>query len=192
MSALIAEYVARVRHRFTVAEARAAAEAGVFGPWPKLELIDGEILVVPADRGRTINWNIAINRWLTVGLANRPDLAIVPDKTLILSDYDAPSPDFYVFPSRIADPTEVRGPDVLLVIEVSDSSLGADLGAKAALYGLFGVREYWVVDCADRRLHVHRLGAEGYGAPALFGPEETVAAALIPGLTLRLADLTRV
>ena len=57
---------------------------------------------------------------------------------------------------------------------------------------MHGVREYWVIDCAGRRVFVHHLAPSGgYGAPQSFSETETAAAALIPGLRLRLADLPR-
>lgn len=76
---------------------------------------------------------------------------MVPSSTLVLSDRDGPKPDWWVFPAvrRTAD---VRGPDVLLTIEVADASIAFDLGAKAELYARHGVRDCWVVDVAARQL----------------------------------------
>jgi Uma2 family endonuclease len=46
--------------------------------------------------------------------------------------------------------------DLLLVVEVSDTTLRTDLVLKARLYALTGIAEYWAVDLAARRLHRHR------------------------------------
>ncbi len=55
--------------------------------------------------------------------------------------------------------------DTLLVVEVAETSLDYDLGDKASLYASAGIREYWVVDCQNRRLVVHRdPGSVGYGS----------------------------
>lgn len=191
MNALIADYVSKARHRITLAEARAMQAAGVFGD-RDFELIDGELIDMGGDGGRSINWNAAIGRWLYDGLRERPDLVVVPDKTLALSDVDGPKPDFWVFPDAIANPEDVRGPDVLLAIEVSDRTLEKDLGPKAKLYETFGVREYWVIDCAARRVFAHRLGQTGYGVPLVAEAQDSLTAALIPGLTLRLDRLPRI
>jgi len=81
----------------------------------------------------------------------------------------------------------VRGRDVLLLIEIADTSLHYDLGEKAALYRQHGVRDYWVIDLVSRQTHVHRLGGAWPEPPVSF--ETIVAASLIAGLTVRLADL---
>lgn len=56
---------------------------------------------------------------------------------------------------------DLRGPDVLLVVEVADSSLSYDLLVKAPLYAAHGVREYWVVDAVRQTVRVHRDPAAG-------------------------------
>ena len=61
-------------------------------------------------------------------------------------------------PSRRIRPTHN---DVLLLIEVSDSSLKQDLEEKANLYAAHGVVEYWVVDVNSEQVHVHREPADG-------------------------------
>lgn len=191
MNATLAEFVAAQRHKITLTEARAMQAAGVFGD-RAFELIDGELIEMAAEGARTIDWNAAIARWLILALGAREEFVIVPDKTLILSETDCPKPDLYVFPAAIDTVERVRGPDVLLVIEVSDTTLATDLQVKAELYAMHGVREYWVIDCAGRRVFVHRLAPSGgYGARQSFSETETAAAALIRGLRLRLADLPR-
>jgi len=191
MNASIADCVAAARHKITVAEARAMAAAEVFGDDVKFELIDGELIFMPDDGGRTINWAAEINRWLVSSLTARPDLVIVPDKTLVLSDHNAPKPDYYVFPASFADPEDVRGPDILIAIEVSDTTLKKDLGPKAALYAAWGVRDYWVIDCDARATLVHRLGPNGYETPVRVDAKDVVRALLIPELALRLDDHPR-
>ena len=80
-------------------------------------------------------------------------------------------PDVTVAPDSLL-PEDVRGPDLLLVVEVSDLGLGRDLRRKAELYARFGVRHYGVLAADRRRAFVHRLQPDGtYGAPEEHGPE---------------------
>lgn len=111
----------------------------------------------------------------------------------MLSPYWAPSPDWYVFSADLAE-GEVDGDNVLLVIEQADSSLRTDLNDKAALYARHGVRDYWVLDLEARRVHVHRGPTPDGYAETLppFGADQPVEALLIPGLSLRLDQLSRV
>lgn len=189
MNATVSHYAAAQRHRITVAEARAMQAASVFGMDADFELIDGELIFMASDGGRTISWNAAIGRWLYAGLAIREDLVIVPDKTLVLSEHHGPKPDFYIYPGAIENPEDVRGPDTLLVIEVADSTRDEDLGPKAALYAEFGVRDYWVFDCKHRLVHVHRP-VDGKFAVQKIPAQDVATAALLP-LRLRLNDLPR-
>jgi Uma2 family endonuclease len=143
-------------HRLTVDAYYRMAEAGVLSPDDRTELIEGEIIDMPpigsmhADVVRLLNQRLVravgdlglVSVQLPVRLSTlsepQPDLAIL-----------APKPEGY----RRAHPS---GDDVLLLIEVSDSTLQYDLGAKARLYAKHGVREYWVVDLVANRVWRHR------------------------------------
>jgi Uma2 family endonuclease len=157
----------------------------------KTELLDGVICTMAADGHLTRLWNRTLAEWL---ILSRPrEVAVVSHQTLPLGSHWAPSPDHYLFPESVAD-ADVRGQDVLLVIEVSDTTLAYDLGAKAQAYAAHGVREYWVVDPEARCVHVHLLGegaADGYGPARVVAFDEAVSATLIPGLILQLSALRR-
>ena len=75
------------------------------------------------------------------------------------------------------------------MIEVAKSSLDFDLGTKSATYARHGVREYWVVNAETLVTTVHRgPAADGY-ADRQAGPDERLVPLLVPGMTIRLADL---
>ncbi len=180
-----------IPHRFTVADVRAMVKAGVVEEGARVELINGELVEMPADGPLHNRWSNALGFWLFGSLD--PELyAVVPGSTLVLSDTLSLKPDYYVFPAWIDD-QDLRASDVLLAIEEADTSLRRDLGWKAGLYASHGVRDYWVVDLNAQRTHVHREpGPDGYGSVEVFERDQAVAALLIPGLSLRLADLPRV
>lgn len=174
------------RHRFTLDEAYRAWASGIFAEYPDMELIGGELIEMPSDGPRTINWNERINRWLARTL---PDsLRLVPDKTLALPPHNGPKPDFYIHDRH--DVAEVDGRNVLLVIEVSDTTLDYDRKVKGPLYAESGVREYWIVDCEGRRILVHRLGSGAtYGEPIEVRFDEEATAIFASGVQLRLSKL---
>lgn len=163
-------------------------DAGVFETYPDLELIGGDIYEMPADGPRTKSWNAAINLWLARTLPRH--LVLMPDKTLDLGEeIGSPKPDFFIFP-RAVKVADVRGPDVLLAIEVSDTTVEFDRDIKAPLYAKGGVREHWRIECETRCIFVHRLQADGgYGDPEKVAFDGRVQARLIPELHFRLADL---
>ncbi|HEY1426913.1 MAG TPA: Uma2 family endonuclease [Caulobacteraceae bacterium] len=174
---------APTRHGFTGDDVLRMMSAGVLYEGGRFELIDGEIIDMPAEGDVHLSLKISLNRFLARAL---PDaIALTPDGTLRLSESNWPEPDFYLFPAAMRV-SEVRGPDLLLVIELSDSTLAYDLRRKAELYRRFGVREYWVADVKAGATHVHHLGGAWPSRPVLFTDE--LEASLIPALRLRLAD----
>ena len=176
-------------HRFTVEDMFAMARAGLLSDDGRYEVIDGELIDMPVDGDLHLQFTAGVLRWLSTGMS--PHTYVLPNGTLKLSPENGPSPDFYVAPARLA-PGDVRGADVLLAIEISDTSLTRDLRTKANLYARFGIADYWVVDVKAERLLVHREPAPaGYGAVTVL-PRDGMAEALrIEGLSLRLADLPR-
>ena len=176
-------------HRFTVEEMWALQDSGALGD-KAVELIEGELVDMPAEGPLNIDWSGLLGHWLYTSLSG--DLRCVPGLTLRLSSESGPKPDWWVYPAarRAAD---ITAADVLLAIEQSDSSVGRDLGWKADLYARFALPDYWVVELKAERVHVHRdPGPDGYGSVEVFERDQLVEALLIPGLALRLADLPRV
>jgi Uma2 family endonuclease len=138
---------------------------------------------MPSEGEAHLGLMIALNRVLVRAVPD--EIVVAPDRTLRLADKDWPEPDFYLFPASIK-PAAVRGPDLLLLIEVSDSTVAHDLRRKAALYRQYGVREYWVIDVNAGCVHVHRLDGEWPAAPVPI--TTTLTPSLIPGLSLTIAD----
>lgn len=80
-----------------------------------------------------------------------------------LSDLSEPQPDLALVRARPDDYTESHPtpPDVLLLIEVADSSAAFDRGAKAPLYAASGIPEYWLIDIAASRIEGYRHPERG-------------------------------
>ena len=176
------------RHRFTGEDVLAMQGAGLLLEGGKFELIDGEIIDMPAEGGDHLELKAALTRRLAKLLPD--EIGLVPDGTLRLAERVWPEPDLYLYPAsmRAAD---ARGPDTLLVVEISDTTQRYDLGAKAALYRQHGVREYWVVDVVKRETHVHLLGVADAWPRLPVSFDELLTPTLIGGLALRIADLAR-
>lgn len=175
------------RRRFTSAELLAMDEAGVLHPEERVELIDGEIITMPAKSARHDDMCAA----LVLHFADhRPtDVAFTMEPAFRLSEHWEPEPDILLFPSRMKV-SDVRGPDALLVVEVAVTSLSSDLKIKAPMYAAHGVREYWVVDAKRLVTHVHREpGADGYGSVSQLAATDRLEPLLLPALALTLGDL---
>jgi Uma2 family endonuclease len=174
--------------RLTVDDVYALTEAGVFAENENIELIEGEIVPMAAAKA---DWHemmkAKLNRALARALSD--DAWVYPESSITLSDVTLVEPDLVVLP-RGSMTRSMRGPDLLLAIEVADSSLSYDLKVKAPLYAAHGVRDYWVVDAVRQTIRVHRDPADGiYRDVEEYEAHDTVAASLLPGVAIRLDAL---
>ena len=175
------------RRRFTGAELEAMDRAGIIGPEERVELIDGEIIAKAAKGARHEDVRTQLmNYWARRLPAN---LSFAEEPAFKLEPHNEPEPDIIIFPEALRV-SAVRGRTVLLVVEVSDSSLSYDLKIKAPKYGAFGVREYWVIDTAKLETHVHRdPGPDGYASVTVAARTDLLTPLLMPLLAVRLSEL---
>lgn len=175
------------RWRWTTAELVRLTELGVFTAEDKFELIGGEIVPMsPVGRRHEVVAELLETRMRELC---SPSRRIVNERQLNLADDTYTEPDILVRPAGILT-TDLRGSDVLLVVEVAVTSLEYDRSTKAALYAAHGVREYWVVDASTLATRVHRhLSATGYGDITELAGEDVLTPLLAPELAVRLADL---
>ena len=179
------------RRLLTVADYHRMGESGILAPDERVELIDGEIFVMPPPIGPTHSGIVDhLTRLFVVALGER---AIVRVQSLVrLSDLSEPEPDLALLKPR-ADFYKRRAPepaDVLLLIEVSDSTLAHDRRTKVPLYARHAIPEVWIADVEGARLIVYREpGADGYARERAERPPETLEPAMLPGTAIDLAGL---
>jgi Uma2 family endonuclease len=178
----------RIPARLTVDDLYALTEAGVFAENENIELIEGEIVPMAASKASVHEqMKSMLTRALVFALPESARLFVEP--TLTLSGDTALEPDLAVW-RKGGLSREMRGPDMLLIIEVADSSLGYDLKTKARLYAQHGVREYCVVDATRKEVRVHKAPAgDGYADVTEFAAHEPVTASLLQGVTIQLDQL---
>jgi Uma2 family endonuclease len=121
------------------------------------------------------------------------DLVLVSIQNPVrIGEYDLPQPDVALLKSR-ADfygTRKATPADVLLLVEISDTTLRTDLGRKARIYADAGVGEYWVIDLKNRTLYVYRAPAAGmYATRRALGTEEQIHAEFAPEVEFRVLDL---
>jgi Uma2 family endonuclease len=148
--------------RWTATEVRDLQD--VARPWPRYELIAGELFVTPAPRGahqRAVGLlHTALANYLE---AERCGEAVLSPADLELEPENITQPDVFVVPSKTATPwrewTDVHA--LLLAVEVLSPSTGQDdRSTKRAYYQRVGVPEYWVIDLDVRVLERWRPGAD--------------------------------
>ncbi len=166
------------RWRFTVADVEAMVAAGIIDEDERVELIEGELVPMSPKGSRHEVLKVALLRhWLKLC---PEDVQIAPETTFRLSPDTYLEPDFVIYPSAVGL-VGIAGDNVLLVVEVADSSLRYDRGRKAKLYAQFGIRELWAIDAVKMTTRVFRApSAEGYGQVQDVKASETVTPILAP------------
>jgi Uma2 family endonuclease len=143
------------------------------------ELIDGVLIrKVGKNRGHTnslmllVIWLRSVFEPTRVQQEGSIDMRPEDDPT------NEPEPDAVVTtrPLTVFRETNPGPQDIALLVEVAETTLRFDLGAKARLYARSRIPEYWVLDVSDRRLIVHRNPEQGrYTTVVAYGAEESVA-----------------
>ena len=175
------------RRRFTVAELEAMTAAGILDEDERIELIGGEIVPM-SPKG---NQHEMLKAALTLYWARRlpADLSFVTETTFRLTADTYLEPDFVFYPKASGIPG-LTAATARLVVEIADSSLGYDLGRKAALYASFGIAELWVIDAVKLVTHVHRdPAAGGYGSVVALAKDQRLVPQSAPALAVTLGDL---
>jgi Uma2 family endonuclease len=149
--------------RITLADYDRMIAEGVFegDPRPRIELIDGELSTMspigPAHEqllDRLVRWScanttedvVSVRAQCSIGI---PELDGAPQSDLVWArgkDYSLGRP----LPA-----------DILLVIEIADSSLDYDRGKKASMYAVAGIEDYWVINIPELCVEVFRQPQAG-------------------------------
>jgi Uma2 family endonuclease len=149
------------RHRITVDEYYRMAEADQLAPDARVELLDGEIIDMPPPGSLHTGTVMDLNERLSEALGR---LAQVRGQSPIRLDaYSEPQPDLAVVKRRDdyykgAHPTPS---DVLLVVEVSETTLARDLTIKVPLYAQHDIPEVWIVEPGRMRIRFFRAPESG-------------------------------
>jgi Uma2 family endonuclease len=179
------------RKRWTRAECAALESSGLWDQ-QHLELVHGELISKMGKKRPHVNALVVVQAWLVRTFGEQ---FVNPEAPIDVAPEDnpinEPEPDLVVLnkPSHEFPDANPRPGDLRLVVEISGSTLGFDLTAKAELYARAGIVEYWVVDVAARRLIVHREPREGlYRSVTAYAEDEAVRPLASPHAEFRVGD----
>lgn len=187
--ATVVDVVPKIEHwRFTADEYHRMAEVGILNEDDPVELIDGEIVRMSPIGGRHVTCVSDLAQFLFRNLGD--DVKVNVESPVRFGEHWEPEPDFAVIRRRDYGDTLPIPEDVLLLIEVADSSLAYDRGVKLRLYARVGIPESWLVNLPEHTVERHSDPADGrYRAVRIFARGETVDSTVVPGLAIRLDDV---
>lgn len=176
------------RRRFTADEYVRMAEAGILGEDERIELIRGEILIM-SPIGMRHNAFVDRFNYLLVTALGRRAWVRVQGSVRLFPD-TMPEPDLAVLRRRDYRTAHPTPEDILLVIEVAESSLAYDRGRKASLYAEAGIAEYWVADAEGEAIEVHREpDGRRYRQSVRLTGAATASPLAFPDVAVRLPDV---
>lgn len=143
------------------------AEAGVFAPGERVELIEGEIIAMTPQKGPHMTGITLVSEELRRAFGK--GFVVRVQGPLNLGSLSEPEPDLAVVRGSPRDYRDAHPTTAILVVEVSDTTLELDRLQKASLYARAGIPEYWILNLPERVLEVYRNPATlpdralGYG-----------------------------
>jgi Uma2 family endonuclease len=178
------------RRLFTSDEYCRMGEAGILTDRDRVELIRGEIVCKMTPGPRHIAFVDNLNELLVLRLAGRARVSV--QNAFVASDDSVPEPDLKILRPRPVPYKErhAHAEDVLLLIEVADSSLAWDRSTKLALYAEAGIPEYWIVNCPAESIEVYRSPErDRYLDVRRVEGAETISLQAFPDVTLSLNEI---
>ena len=162
---------------------------GILTPEDRVELLDGEVIVMSPIGSRHAACADRLTRaFFAAGrLAGRAQVRV--QNPLAVSDRSELQPDLMLLAARDDDYAlgHPEPADVLLVVEVADSSLAYDRRTKIPSYARADIREAWLVDLEHDRIEANTEPApDGYRVTRRHGPGASLSPAALPDLTLEI------
>ena len=176
--------------KFTVDEYYRMAEVGILHPDERVELIDGEILVMAPIGPLHNSGVIRLNETFVALLRGR--FVVMPQGAMRLSRFSAPEPDIALLKLR-ADyyvnslPTPE---DIVIAIEVSNTTLAYDRGTKVNLYAQANIPETWVMNLVEDCIESFTgPGPDGYANHTIYRRGDKISPSTLPDVEFAVDDL---
>jgi len=176
------------RTRISVERYQRMIVTGVLTRDDRVELIEGEMfdMAPTGSRHAAVSMNFYELFSAARGLAR-----VSFGGPVKLGEFSEPQPDVMLL--RLRDDYKIRIPeaaDVLLAVEIADSSLASDRGMKLALYARHGIAEYWIVDAAGECVETYsNPGPVAYMEKRIAGAAEVVAPRGLPSVQMTVRDI---
>ncbi|MGY4707809.1 Uma2 family endonuclease [Candidatus Bipolaricaulota sp. J31] len=178
-------------YKFTVDDYHRMREAGILSEDDRVELIEGEIVAMsPIGRRHASTVNRLLNVFIPLQIRRKALISV--QNPVRLGEHSEPQPDVVLLVPRedfyaAAHP----GPeDVLLLVEVVETSAEYDRDVKIPLYARFGIREVWLVDLEKGHMKVYRAPSpNGYKEKTTYTRGQSLAPKAFPDLLIAVEDI---
>lgn len=175
---------------FTVEEYHRMAKAGILSEDDRVELIEGEIVEMPPIGSQHASCVNRLNRLFSQCVGERAIVSV--QNPIYLSEYSEPQPDLALLRPRTDFYAQAhpQPQDILLVVEVADTSLTYDREVKIPLYAQSGIPEVWLVDLTANCIEAYRKPSpQGYQEIKRFQRDQNLFPQAFPDVGLTVQDI---
>ncbi len=181
------------RRLFSRREYHAMGQTGILKPAERVELLAGEVIIMsPIGHRHAACVDRLTGAFAALGARLAGRALVRVQNPLAESDDSEPQPDLMLLAHRDDhyDFGHPRPQDVLLLVEVADSSIGFDRNTKLPFYAAAGIRETWILDLQADRIEAYTEPKPGgYRVTVRYRPGDRLAPAALPDLRLEVAQL---
>lgn len=178
------------KRALTVDEYHRMGEAGILTERDRVELIEGELVAMTPIGGPHAGTVVDLTHALAEAVG--PGARVSVQNPIRLGETSEPEPDVALLkprPDRYRTGIP-RAEDVLLVVEVADTSLEYDRRVKRPLYARHGIPELWIIDLQAGEIEVYRdPRGDGYASVRTVGREAVLTVAALPGVEMKAGDI---
>lgn len=179
-----------VPKRFTVEEFHKMTEAGILPEESGWEIIDGYLINKMSIGSKHASVVKKLNRRLTLMCEDQAIISV--QDPIYIDQYNQPEPDIALLRSRedFYEKSHPRPADVLLLIEVSNSTVETDREIKRMLYAEAGIEEFWLVNLKENTVECYSSPKNGsYRLAQIFEAGEAVESKKIANLVLQVEEI---
>ena len=178
------------RRKFTVDEYHDFIEKGVFKPEERIELWEGEFIEMSPIGKRHAGIVAGLTAYLNHLFFNK--FVVWSQNPIILGDFSEPQPDVCVLEKRddFYRSVSATAADVLLAMEVSDSTVKYDRDVKFPRYAENGIRESWLIDLENDRVEIHtQPTVNGYKLIKILHPGDIAESTIFDEIKIAVDDI---
>lgn len=179
-----------VPKRFRVEDFRRMTEVGILPEESGWEIIDGYLIDKMSIGSRHASTVKRLNRKLSLLIGDRAIISV--QDPIHIDEYNEPEPDIALLNLRedFYAESHPTPEEVLLVIEVADSTVEADRTIKKTLYAEAGIAEFWLVNLKENTVERCSLPKNGnYRLAEILESGETIKAGMLENLTLKIDEI---
>lgn len=178
------------RKLFTVSEYDQMIAAGIFEEDDRVELVGGEIVEMSPISVRHALCVNKLSQQLIRNLGR--EVMVSVQNPIQLDELSEPEPDIVIvqLQENVYTTSHPYPKNILLLIEVAETSLAYDLNVKLPRYAAAMIAETWIVDLNKDEVKVYRQPTvDGYGETAVYHPNDTLSPTAFPKLQITVKDI---